>query len=80
MRATSVDCFALLHRQSPSVYCFALLHRQSLAVKISLPWPEDGHIQDYVYHSRDGKWVRWDTLLPNADIPVGIAYRYTTVR
>ena len=46
----------------------------SQAIKIQLPWPEEGHVQDYVYHSRDGKWVKWDSMLPNADIPDGVAY------
>ncbi len=41
------------------------------ASQVTLPWPDDGHIQDHVYNSRDGKWMRWDSLLPSADIPAG---------
>ena len=48
---------------------------ESMAMKINLPWPEDGGVHDFVYHSRDGKWVKWDSMLPNADIPEGVAYR-----
>ena len=62
-RLVTLACWFLSPLHSPC----PLVH----ASQVTLPWPDDGHIQDHVYNSRDGKWMRWDSLLPSADIPAG---------
>ncbi len=44
------------------------------ATKASLPWPEEGIVHDYVYSPKEGKWLKWESVLPNADIPEGTMY------